>query len=83
MIDLARATRAELAVRLSARSRRSMFVWGAGAAGRAAAAGLAEHGVRMAGFIDRDPAKRGLRVEGHAVFIGAVYDRVVADANNA
>jgi len=25
----------------------------------------------------------GLRVEGHAAFIGAVYDRVIADANNA
>ncbi|WP_093209964.1 Hachiman antiphage defense system protein HamA [Variovorax sp. YR750] len=25
----------------------------------------------------------GLRVEGHAAFIGAVYDRVVSDANNA
>lgn len=25
----------------------------------------------------------GLRVEGHANFIGAVYDRVIADANNA
>ena len=25
----------------------------------------------------------GLRVEGHAVFIGAVYDRVIANANNA
>ena len=24
----------------------------------------------------------GLRVEGHAAFIGAVYDRVIADANN-
>ena len=34
MIDLQRATRTELAVRLSARSRRSLFVWGAGVAGR-------------------------------------------------
>jgi hypothetical protein len=25
----------------------------------------------------------GLHVEGHAIFIGAVYDRVIADANNA
>lgn len=25
----------------------------------------------------------GLRVEGHAAFVGAVYDRVIADANNA
>jgi len=25
----------------------------------------------------------GLHVEGHAAFIGAVYDRVIADANNA
>jgi hypothetical protein len=25
----------------------------------------------------------GLRVEGHAAFIGAVYDRVIADANNS
>ena len=25
----------------------------------------------------------GLRVEGHATFVGAVYDRVIADANNA
>jgi hypothetical protein len=24
----------------------------------------------------------GLRVEGHAHFVGAVYDRVIADANN-
>ena len=24
----------------------------------------------------------GLRVEGHAAFIGAVYDRVIADGNN-
>ena len=25
----------------------------------------------------------GLRVEGHGAFIGAVYDRVIADANNS
>lgn len=25
----------------------------------------------------------GLRVEGHAAFIGEVYDRVIANANNA
>lgn len=25
----------------------------------------------------------GLRVEGHATFVGAVYDRVISDANNA
>ena len=68
MIDLARATRAELAVRLSARSRRSIFVWGAGVAGRTAAVVLADHGVRVAGFIDRDPSKRGMRVEGHVVY---------------
>ena len=68
MIDLQRATRTELAVRLSARSRRSLFVWGAGVAGRAAAAVLADHGVRVAGFIDGDPGKSGMRVEGHVVY---------------
>ena len=25
----------------------------------------------------------GLYIDGHAAFIGAVYDRVIADANNA
>ena len=31
---------------------------------------------------DIDAVGIGLRVEGHAVFIGAVYDRVIADANH-
>ena len=68
MIDLQAAARRELAERMS-RGRRDIFIWGAGSAGRAAAAMLASHGVQSAGFIDRDGSKAGTRIEGLQVFL--------------
>jgi len=69
MSDVARAMTAEVVERFARGRRRNIYIWGAGAAGQAAAAALATHGVRCDGYIDRDPLKAGTLVNGSAVYV--------------
>jgi hypothetical protein len=48
---------------------REMFIWGAGSAGREAAALLRANGIAWSGFIDRDPAKAGSELEGVKIYL--------------
>jgi len=62
---LARADRLARLLTFTAGSvRRPVWIWGAGAAGTAAARWIREQGGCVAGFIDSDPAKAGRTVEG-------------------
>jgi hypothetical protein len=48
---------------------REVFIWGAGSAGREAAALLRANGIAWTGFIDRDPAKAGAELEGVKIYL--------------
>jgi hypothetical protein len=50
-------------------SNREAFIWGAGSAGRKAAAVLRANGAILSGFIDRDPAKAGSVFQGMKVYL--------------
>ncbi len=67
MQEFLQAVQTEVARSLSA-GKREIFIWGAGNAGRTAAAVLHSRAISWVGFIDRDPAKEGSVLEGKPVY---------------
>lgn len=66
MTDARRLVASPIVERVS-RESRPLYLWGAGAGGRGVAAALVDRGVRVSGFVDRDPLKIGSRLDGHLV----------------
>lgn len=54
----------QLQLRAVAKAARPILIWGAGAAGRACLAQVRARGITVSGFVDRDPAKHSVIVDG-------------------